>query len=212
MTDGGDRRASVGQLVRLWGLVYASNLVGAATFAAIAVGVGPALGTVHPSAFEALATRMTGYSWPVTLASGVLAGGLMGLMTWLVAAGRGTASQVFFVWPVAAVIGFARLPHCIAATVEVLLGVFGTDAVSAADFAGFLVWATLGNVVGGTVFVALLKYGHGVRGGTTPEEVEVTGEDLREGGRDGDADRWGAEPETVASGRTSAAGSAGNRS
>ncbi len=184
-----NRRAGLLQLGRLWGVVYVSNLVGAAAFAAIAVAVGPALGTVDPAAFEELATGMTGYSWQVTLASGVLAGWLMGLMTWLVAAGRGTASQVFFVWLVAAVIGFAQLPHCIAGTVEVLLGVFGTDAVTVADFGGFLLWATLGNAVGGTVFVALLKYGHGVRGGTTPDEVEVRDEDLEEGGPGPDVER-----------------------
>lgn len=109
-------------------------------------------------------------------------------MTWLVAAGRDTISQVFFVWLVAAAIGLGKLPHCIAGTVEVLLGVFGTDVVSVAEFGGFLVWSTLGNVVGGTVFVALLKYGHGVRGGTAPEEIEVPEEDLEEGGPAADAD------------------------
>lgn len=59
-------------------MVYVSNLVGAAAFAATAVVVGPALGTVDPAAFEELAAGLVEYSWWVTLASGVLAGWLMG--------------------------------------------------------------------------------------------------------------------------------------
>ena len=33
-------------------------------------------------------------------------------------------------------------------------------AAGAADFGKFLVWATLGNILGGVFFVALIKFGH----------------------------------------------------
>ena len=97
----------------------------------------------------------------------------MGLMTWLVAAGRNTISQVFFVWLVATVIGLARLPHSIAGSVEVLLGVFAGQGVTLVQFGQFLFWSTLGNIIGGTVFVALLKYGHGVRGGEETGDLNI---------------------------------------
>ena len=42
-----------------------------------------------------------------TLLSGVLAGWLMGLRSWLVAAGRDTISQIVMVWLVTTAIGFA---------------------------------------------------------------------------------------------------------
>jgi formate/nitrite transporter FocA (FNT family) len=56
-------------------------------------------------------------------------------------------------------IGFANLHHVILGTVEVLAGAFAGQGVGVGDFARFLLWATLGNALGGTVFVALVKYG-----------------------------------------------------
>jgi formate/nitrite transporter FocA (FNT family) len=46
-----------------------------------------------------------------------------------------------------------------------------TPSVTLADFGRFLACATLGNAIGGSVFVALLNYGHVVRGGPTADEV-----------------------------------------
>jgi len=54
--------------------------------------------------------------------------------------------------------------HSIAGNVEVLFGLLVSPAITLTDYAGFLVLATLGNAFGGAVFVALLKYGHVVRG------------------------------------------------
>lgn len=168
-----DGEASVADLARLWGVVYVANLVGGTAFAMLAVYVGPQLETIDPAAFEEIARGLVHYSWSTTLLSAVLAGWLMGLMTWLVAAGQNTISQAFFVWLVALAIGLAHLPHSIAGSVEVLLGVFSRSGITAMDFAGFLAWSTVGNTVGGSIFVGLLKYGHGVRGGTSPEDIDV---------------------------------------
>ena len=48
----------------------------------------------------------------------------------------------------------------VAGAVEVLAGAFAAQGVGAADVGRFLLWTTLGNAVGGSVFVALIKYGH----------------------------------------------------
>jgi len=166
------REASVTELGRLWGTIYVSNLVGATVFAALAVYIGLELGTIDAEAFGTIAHDLVKYSPSVTLLAGVLAGWLMGLMTWLVAAGRNTISQIIFVWLIALVIGLAHLPHSIAGSVEVLLGLFADQGISVAQFGSFLLWSTVGNVVGGSVFVALLKYGHGIRGGRSADEFE----------------------------------------
>ena len=172
------REASLSELGRVWGIVYTSNLVGGGLFAWLIVFISPQLGTVNPENFGTLATSLVAYTPEVTLVSGVLAGWLMGLMTWLVAAGRQTISQVVFVWMIAFVIGISHLPHSIAGSVEVLLGVFSQQAIPAIQFLSFLLWSTVGNIIGGTVFVALLKYGHGIKGGQTPgsysQDVELT--------------------------------------
>ena len=52
-------RASIGALLRLWGLVWVSNVLGAATFAGLATLIGPSLGVIEPRAFGEIAHRMT---------------------------------------------------------------------------------------------------------------------------------------------------------
>lgn len=169
-----DGQASVRQLGRLWGLVYLGNVVGAVVFAGFVVAVAPALHVAEPQAFAQIATRLTEHDWSVLFAAGVLAGWLMGLLSWLVTAAQETISRLAVVWMIAAAIGVTHLPHSIAGTVEVVAGLFAGAPISIADLVRFLVAATAGNAVGGSIFVALLKYGHVVRGGPT---VETTGGD-----------------------------------
>lgn len=158
-------RASLAELGRLWGLVYVSNLVGGAAFVALIVTLLPDLGVASPEAFETIALSLVnnGFTW--LFAAGVLAGWLMGLLAWLVTAARETTSRLIIIWIVTGVIGILHLPHSIAGNVEVLFGVFLSPLISMIDYVSFLAVATMGNAVGGVVFVALLKYGHVVRGG-----------------------------------------------
>ena len=174
------REASVGQLGRLWGTVYVSNLLGGSVFAALAVFIGPQLGTVDAAAFGEIAHELVKYSPTVLFLSAILAGWLMGLMTWLVAAGRNTISQLVFVWLIAFMIGYIHLPHSIAGSIEVLLAVIAGEGVGVGQFLGFLLWSTLGNIVGGTVFVALLKYGHGINPGRSQADQRRERAEFRE--------------------------------
>ena len=160
-----DRQASLAALGRLWGIVYVANLIGGTAFAAFAVYVGPALGVIDVSAFGELGLALTEHPIGPLTAGAVLAGWLMGLLSWLVAAARDTISRLFFVWIIAASIGLAHLPHSIAGTVEVLMALFSGAGVTPIDYLRFLLAATVGNALGGAIFVALLKYGHVVRGG-----------------------------------------------
>lgn len=157
------RRATVGQLLRLWGIVLAANIVGAAGFAAFVAYLGPALGLIERHAFAEIARPLLDHPWKLMFLSAILAGWLMGLLSWLTAAARDTISQIVVVWLTTLVIGLGKLHHSIAGTVEVLMAVFAGAGPGLADWAWFLLWAVLGNAVGGIVFVAALKYGH-VRG------------------------------------------------
>jgi formate/nitrite transporter FocA (FNT family) len=157
-------RAGLPALARLWAVVYAANMIGAALFAVLAVLIGPTLGVIEPRAFGELARGVTDHPGHVIFGSAVLAGWLMGLMSWLVAAGRDTISQLALVWLIATVIGLARLHHVVAGSVEVLAGVFSGQGVTMTDYGHFLLWATLGNALGGSFFVALIKYSYAIRG------------------------------------------------
>jgi len=168
-----DGRATLAELGRLWGLVYAGNVLGGAIFAGIIVVVAPALGVAEPKAFAEIATPLVDHGWLVLVASGMLAGWLMGLLSWLVAAAQESVARLLFVWLIATAIGFAHLPHSIAGTVEVLAGLVVEPTITIGDFVRFLVAATFGNAVGGSVFVALLKYSHVVRDGGAPEGADT---------------------------------------
>lgn len=155
-----DRSTSIARLGRLWGIVFLSNLIGAAVFAFLLSTIGPALGNVSTRAFGFLAAEAVGHSSAVILLSAILAGWLMGLVSWLVTAGRDTISEIFFVWLVTATIGLAHFHHCILGSVEMLAAIFAGEGVGYADYGRFLAFSTAGNVVGGVIFVALVKYGH----------------------------------------------------
>jgi formate/nitrite transporter FocA (FNT family) len=163
-----DGHANLLELGRVWGLVFGGNIAGAVLIALFASWVGPALGIIDPSALEKIARPLVRHSWWLTLISAILAGWLMGELAWLLAAGRDTISQVFFVWLVTTTIGYIGLHHCIAGTVEVLAGVFISADLTWLDFSRFIFWTTLGNAIGGSVFVALIKYGHASQ--AIPEE------------------------------------------
>lgn len=153
------QRASAAQVLRLWGLVLLANIVGGTIFAAAASYIGPALGVIEVSAFGELARPLIDKPVGVTLVSAIGAGWVMGLLSWLVSAGRETTSQIIFVWLTTMVIGLGKMHHSIAGTVEVLMAVFSGAGATWADFARFLLWAVVGNAIGGSIFVGLLKFG-----------------------------------------------------
>ncbi len=151
-------RASVGSLLRLWVVVFVANTLGATAFAGLVSQIGPALGVIDPRVFGNIAHGLTDHSGRVMFLSGMLAGWLMGLLSWLIAAARDTISQIVLVWLVTGVIGFANLHHAIVGTVEVMAGAFSGQGIGPGDIGRFLLWVTLGNIVGGVVFVAFLKH------------------------------------------------------
>ncbi|WP_425492996.1 formate/nitrite transporter family protein [Natrinema amylolyticum] len=158
-------RATTRELAHLWGVIYVSNVVGGALFTLLVVTLMPNLGVASPEAFESIAHKLVNHDLEWLFVAGIFAGWLMGLVAWLVTAAQGTVGRVLFVWLVTASIGILHLPHSIAGNVEVLFGLFLSPTVTLVDYIAFLVLSTLGNAIGGVVFVGLLKYGHVVRGG-----------------------------------------------
>ncbi len=167
-----DGEASLRDLGRLWAVIFPANLLGCGVFAVIIALLGPPLDVVDPAAFRTLASALVPYSATTILLSGLVAGWLMGLVTWLVAAARDTAGEFLSVAVVTAGIGFGPFHHSLLGTTEVLAALLLGQGVTVADYGHFLLWTTLGNVVGGVVFVALLNYGQAVRGGV-PQDVDV---------------------------------------
>lgn len=154
------RQASVWRLLRLWGLIYAANVIGASIFAVLATYVMQALGGASAEAFDELARRLMDHdSWTMFL-SAILAGWLMGLLSWLVTAARETTAKLLVIWLVTGVIGFSGLHHSIVGMVEVVAGLIISPTIGWLDVARFMALAATGNAIGGVFFVAIIKFGH----------------------------------------------------
>ncbi|UXP31691.1 formate/nitrite transporter family protein [Reichenbachiella agarivorans] len=144
----------------LWGLVYSGNLLGGFLFSILIAKIGPAVGFIEPSAFHDLAYHLVSYDWDVILLSALLAGWMMGLLGWLVTSSQETISRILVITMVTAIIGVAGLHHCIVGSIEVFTGMITSPDIHFTDYLHFQLWATLGNTLGGTFFVAILKFSH----------------------------------------------------
>jgi formate-nitrite transporter family protein len=154
------RRAGINQLLRLWALVLIANVAGAALIAGVISQVGPRMGVIEVSVCGEIASRLLAHEWWIMLLSAIAAGWVMGILAWLVIASRDTMSQIVAITLTTFVIGIAGFHHSIAGTIEVLMAVFAGAGPTLGDYGKFLLWSVLGNAIGGTVFVALLKFGH----------------------------------------------------
>ena len=152
-----DHRA-IPNMFRLWAVIFLANLVGVTIFALVVVYAQ----VLTPSAQEVLlsyvADKLDYGFWTMALKA-VFGGWLVALMAWLVAASQDTVSQLVFIWFLAFLIPAGGLTHSIVGSSEVLISVFANETSWSQFLGGFLLPATLGNIVGGLVLVTLLNYG-----------------------------------------------------
>lgn len=153
-----NKKRSIGSLLRLWGVVIAGNLVGGYLMAFLLVWIGPQLGIFELDSVEAIALHVSDYNSWVILVSSILAGWLMGLLSWLVAASKDTLSRIFIIYMITSVLAFAGLHHSIVGNVEVFSGFISSSKISLSMYGSFQIVSLIGNALGGAVFVALLKY------------------------------------------------------
>jgi len=155
-----NRSVSLKDLFILWGIVYAGNLIGGFLFGFLLVNIGPQVGFIKQDTFYFLAHELVKFEWNIIFLSALLAGWMMGLLGWLVTSSQETVSRILMIILVTALIGLGGLHHCIVGSIEVFAGMITSDRISSSDYFNFQFWATLGNIIGGSVFVAVLKYSH----------------------------------------------------
>lgn len=155
-----NRQASILSLLKIWGIIYVGNLIGGWIFSLIITSVSTQLHLVSEDAFGSLATHLVHYDWSVILMSAILAGWLMGMLSWLVTSAQETISRLFIIFLVTFCIGLGGFHHCIVGSVEVFSGFLTSAEISMPEYLKFQSAATLGNIIGGCVFVAVLKFSH----------------------------------------------------
>lgn len=153
-----DRQASLPSLLRLWAVVAAGNLVGAFASAGLLTLADPVIGA--RAGYLAIGRHLVEPAAGHLLVSALLAGWLMALGAWLILATPPTVSQLATLYTVTFLIGLGDLHHSIAGAVEMFAALLAGDAFTPAQAARFLALALVGNLLGGSIFVALLNYGH----------------------------------------------------
>jgi formate/nitrite transporter FocA (FNT family) len=151
-------RESLKGLSRIWGIIYLGNLIGGYIIGAAIAYIGPRLGLVTYDALEDIAKHLIDFSAPLILVSAILAGWLMGLVSWLATSSKETIARIFIVVIVTAVIGLGGLHHSIVGSTEVFAGMLSSDEIGLSDYFVTQLWSTIGNIIGGVFFVSILKY------------------------------------------------------
>ncbi|MBY5958645.1 formate/nitrite transporter family protein [Membranicola marinus] len=153
-----NNKRSVWDLFKLWGLVITGNLSGGFLMSGILIWIGPKLGISDHAAVEDIAIHVTDHPWFVILVSAILAGWLMGLLSWLLTSSRDTVSRILVIYMITAIMGFTGLHHSIVGNVEAFSGLVVSPEIDAWEYLRFIGLALMGNGIGGVVFVALLRY------------------------------------------------------
>lgn len=153
-----DRRGSLSALVRLWLIVIAGNLIGALISASFLIA---AEGVIQAApGYIVIGEHLAAYDFFPLFMSALLAGWLMALGAWLVLATPPTLSQMASIYIVTFIIGIGGLHHSIAGSVEIFTAYLISDSLTLLQVFRFIGVAIFGNLVGGSIFVALLNYGH----------------------------------------------------
>jgi formate-nitrite transporter family protein len=152
-----DERKHLLHTLRLWGVVFASNLLGAFLFALLAIRT-PSVMPQIASQLVDLGLDAANGSAAHLFWSGIFGGWLIALVAWVVTASQWTIGQLAMVWLLTFVVGVGKFAHCIVTSSEILSAVLA-GALPISAYLHWLLPATLGNIVGGVVIVSMLNYG-----------------------------------------------------
>lgn len=155
-----DRKQSVLDLMRVWGLIYGGNMVGAMLFSLIFVRFAALSENVDSAAFGYYSAKMMVDGGSGLFLGAIFAGWLMGLLGWVVASSTDTIGRIMVISLITFVIGIGGLAHCIAGAVVAFCAWFGGNGLTGGEVLRFQGIATVGNTIGGAVFVGMLKYGY----------------------------------------------------
>ena len=147
--------AMFGQMLRVWGVVLAANLVGTVLLGALLARPG-----VMPADMTAAMDEIAGHTFQTSFGHGVLmaafAGWLIGLMVWLLPPSRSAKPLTIILLTYA--ISVCHFPHVIAGSVEAAYAVMAGHATLGGYATQFLAPTLIGNVLGGTLLAALLNH------------------------------------------------------
>ena len=167
-----DRRGNIKKLLRLWLIVIIGNLIGtivSSVFLLLAEEV-----INGRAGYIEIGRHLVKYEISPLFFSALLAGWLMALGAWLVLGTSSSLSQIVFIYIVTYIIGIGNLHHSITVSVQIITAYLLSNFISIAQVFWLISLAIIGNLVGGSIFVALLNYAH-IR------ETQKTDDEKKEG-------------------------------
>jgi formate/nitrite transporter FocA (FNT family) len=154
--DDPDKPKKLGQMLRLWGIVLFTNLIGAGVFAYVC-----ARTSIFPddikAAFMQVGLTALHPTFGEIFGRGILAGWLIALMVWLLPAA--SPQRLWVIIIITWLVGVGGMSHVIAGSVEALYSVAAGAWPWTLYVTNFLVPVFFGNCVGGVLLVAILNYG-----------------------------------------------------
>jgi formate/nitrite transporter FocA (FNT family) len=161
-------RGSVRMLLRLWGGTLIGNLLGLTVIGFIMTRAG----LVPPSTLDAagsLADTFAARDALAALLSGIVAGTIMTLLTWLAHAASGDSARIQIALLVGFLLAVPSLNHAVVSFGEMAFGIMaGTGSATWLDLAQNFPLAVAGNLIGGLGFVTLARIVQ-VRGDPAPK-------------------------------------------
>jgi len=148
-------------VLRLWGAVLATNLIGALLFALVLATLNVVDPEVHRSLAEISRESMRAGAG-VTLLHAVYAGWLIALMVWMLPASK--PQELWVVVIMTYLVGLGGFAHVIAGATEVFYAGFRGIAGWGAVLLGYLLPTLVGNVLGGVTIVAALNHAQATSG------------------------------------------------
>ncbi len=156
-----DRKVSTKKLLRNWGLVYIANLIGAVGAAILVYWSGTLSlgdGAVSETALEIANAKVNIQPFEAFI-RGVLCNILVCLAVWLCFAARHVSGKILaIIFPISAFVALG-FEHSVANMYFIPLGmIISGGNISVIDFLSNLIPVTLGNIIGGGLFVAIVYW------------------------------------------------------
>lgn len=151
-------KANARHLLRLWLVVILGNEIGAVSSAVMLVLADEVI--MARDGYILIGHHLVDQSNASLLVSSVLAGWLMALGGWLVLVTSSSLSQIVCIYIVTFLIGLGGLHHSIAGSVEMFIALFISDEFTFLQGFRFISLAIVGNLIGGSIFVAGYNYSH----------------------------------------------------
>jgi formate/nitrite transporter FocA (FNT family) len=149
-------------VLRLWGVVLAANLVGTFVFAWVLASSDVFSPELRHSVSEIGENAIAG-SFVTIVVKGLFAGWLIALMVWLLAGVKSGSVSIIIV--ITYVVGLGGFAHIITGSLEAFyLVITGAQSLTRIIF-GFMFPTLLGNILGGVSLVAALNHAQVVAGG-----------------------------------------------